>query len=166
MLGKIEGSRRRGRQKMRWLKGVTASMDMSLSKLQETGKPGVLQSMVSERVGHNWVTEQQQHSVLGTVLILCKPSTPIWLEVLKICKAGIWIWSLPNGHCCVKEGSGSGRHHWGAPNMLCDWFNIRDKGELSTEDNLRVLSLATKKLVIPSRDKANGGGVSLEKINK
>ena len=68
MLGKIEGRRRRGQQRMSWLDGITNSMEMDLSTLQEmvkTGKPGVLQSMGSQRVGHNWATEQQNYSFLN-----------------------------------------------------------------------------------------------------
>ena len=58
MLGKIEGRRRRGRQRMRWLDGITDSADMSLSKLRETVKPGALQAMGLQRVGHALMTEQ------------------------------------------------------------------------------------------------------------
>ena len=59
MLGKTEG-RRRGRQRMRWLNGITCLMDRSWVNSGSwwwTGRPGVLQSMGSHKVGHDWATE-------------------------------------------------------------------------------------------------------------
>ena len=63
MVGKIKGRRRRGRQRMRWSDGITDSMNMNLSKLQEMvrdRRPGVLWFMGSQRVGHDLSTELQQ----------------------------------------------------------------------------------------------------------
>ena len=60
MLGGIGGRRRRGQQRMRWLDSITDLMDVSLGELREmgcTGRPGVLQFMGSQRVGHDWGTE-------------------------------------------------------------------------------------------------------------
>ena len=63
MMGKIEVRRRR--DEMRWLDIIDDSMDMSLSKLREIVEakgPGVLQSMGSQRVGHNFMTEKESRT--------------------------------------------------------------------------------------------------------
>ena len=58
MLGKVEGRRRRGQQRMRWLDGITKhEFEWTPGSWWWTGKPGMVQSMGSQRVRHNWATE-------------------------------------------------------------------------------------------------------------
>ena len=74
MLAKIEGRRRRGQQRLRWLDGIIDSVEMSLSRSRSwwwTGRPGVLWSVGLWRVGHKWATELNW--------------TDIWLK-LDVCK--------------------------------------------------------------------------------
>ena len=90
MLGKIEGRRRRGRQRMRWLNGITDSMDMGLVDSGSwwwTGRPGVLQFMGSQRVGYDWATE---------LIIITRPQQSYY---------GKGTQALESDHLCLYPGS-------------------------------------------------------------
>ena len=88
MLGQIEGRQRRWQQRMRWLKSITGSVDMNLSKLQEileSGEPGMLQSLKLQRVKHNVAAEQQQLDNSGWIPVICNPSK----RILHVCQGKI-----------------------------------------------------------------------------
>ena len=89
MPGKTEG-RRRGWQRRRWLDSITDSMDMSLSKLREMVKLGVLQSMGSQRVRQDLGTEQQRDNGTQRYLI-SRPrrSPPHW--AYNLCRYLWWL---------------------------------------------------------------------------
>ena len=93
MLGKIEGKRTRGWQRMRWLDGITDSMNMSLNKLQGIVKGREAGCAVVHGVteSHDWATEQQPISLLP-------PATGNYQCVLRICESIFFFISHKGDH--------------------------------------------------------------------
>ena len=88
MLGKIEGRRRRGRQRMRWLDGILPRWTWVWVNSRcwwWTGRPGVLRFMGSRRVGHDWVTELNWTELISNFYLLkCERIHFCWFKLLRV----------------------------------------------------------------------------------
>ena len=98
ILGKIEGRRRRGQQRMRWLDGTINTMDMGLGGLGSqwwTGRPGGLQFMGLQRVGHDWATELNwtEFSLSANGRLITVPAS------LSCCEDWMYVGKLINNSC-------------------------------------------------------------------
>ena len=98
-VGKIQGWKKRGWQRMRWLDGITKSMDMSLTSSKSwwwTGKPGMLQSMGSQRVGHDWATElnslEGYHASIRKLQQLTNILMSSTYGFVSKLKPNFWVW--------------------------------------------------------------------------
>ena len=102
MLGKIEGGQKKGPQRVRWLDGITNQWTWVWANSRSwwwTGRPGILQSIGSQRVGHNWVTElnwSTEYCCFHMMPVLL--SSPIWAQT-HICS--FYLINTSPGDVCV-----------------------------------------------------------------
>ena len=95
MLGKIEGRRRRGRQMMRWLDGITGSMDMNLSKLQKTVENREAWRTTVHGVVKSWTRRSDWTTNYVTVSLRHSRATP------HLVTEHTWVYLLPISQTCL-----------------------------------------------------------------
>ena len=130
MLGKIEGGRRRGQQTMRWLNGITNSMDMSLCKLQ-----ALMMDREAWHAAVHGITKSQTWLNNGTEII---QKTPVSEEIYFICNSRYYKNAMPSiWHLKMTEGT-TYLPQWDSwiwfppvdqsaifnPNSSCHWINF------------------------------------------
>ena len=114
MLGKIEGGRRRGRQRMRWLDGVTVYMGVSLSKLQELVMDREAWCAAIHGITNSWIWVSNWTELNRTILRIPNSSTShSWIPTMNIC----WEFGNTKDDLSVHVGT------------LCSWKASQERSE-------------------------------------
>ena len=146
MLGKIEGREWRGRQRMRWLDGITDSVYMGLGGLQEwwwTVRPGMLWFMGSQRVRHDWVTKLNWSVVISLELWLWK-----WMK-RHFWGLAEWIENelIEIGRMILQAQYQRSWGYWPLELGMADWGSIESLFELVGPSSILPIMIASQNYI-------------------